>query len=227
MSERNARQVETGKTSKDQSKGSALGETLKHPVFLLLLGSVLTYLVVPVVSSEVNRRQALRDLKLKKASEIGANHTEFNSKFNVLRSVLETFHDNQVAAKPTREELKAAQKELVKEFNARRFELAEKEWWWYRDLQRETTINNLVPPEKIDEFNSYIKQYHQNIIDSHEALKPLWIELKSPDYVAGDKAAEDRIKGIRETMAKAVDELEGQRTGIIEGMSRFFVVEDH
>jgi hypothetical protein len=191
-----------------------------------MLGSALTYLVVPVVTSEVNRRQALRELRLKKASEIGANHTEFNSKFNVLRAVLETFHDNQVAARPTREEFKAAQKELVKEFNARRFELAEKEWWWYRDLQRETTINKLVTPEKVDEFNSYISQYHQNILDAHAAIMDFWEALKSPDYVAGDRPAEDHIKVLREAMAHNVDTLESQRTGIIEGMSRFFVVQD-
>ncbi|HKF57007.1 MAG TPA: hypothetical protein VKJ45_16230 [Blastocatellia bacterium] len=225
MSERSARHVEAGKSSKDQTTLSALRETLKHPVFLLMLGSALTYLVVPVVTSEVNRRQALRELRLKKASEIGANHTEFNSKFNVLRAVLETFHDNQVDAKPTREEFKAAQKELVKEFNARRFELAEKEWWWYRDLQRETTINKLVPPEMMDEFNRYIDQYKKNVSDSHDAIKELWTVLKSPEYVAGDKAAEGHIKEITTTMAQNVDRLEIERTGIIEGMSRFFVVQ--
>jgi hypothetical protein len=217
--------VEAGKSSKDQTRRSALGETLKHPVFLLMLGSALTYLVVPVVTSEVNRRQALRELRLRKASEIGANHTEFNSKFNVLRAVLETFHDNQVDARPTRDEFKAAQKELVKEFNARRFELAEKEWWWYRDLQRETTINKLVAAEKMDEFNRYIDQYKKNVSDSHDAIKELWTALKSPDYVAGDKAAEGHIKEIRTTMAQNVDRLESERTGIIEGMSRFFVVQ--
>ena len=49
--------------------------------------------------------------------------------------------------------------------------------------------------------------------------------LKSPEYVAGDKAAEGHIKEIKTTMAQNVDRLESERTGIIEGMSRFFVVQ--
>src|SRR5262249_22078710 len=176
-----------------ESRQRQLVETLKHPLILLLLGSVLTYLIWPAVTSKVNHRQAIRDLKLKKASEIGANHIEFNSKFNVLRSVLETFHDNQIAAKPTREEFKAAQKDLDKTFNDRQCGLTEKEWWWYRDIQRETTINKLIPPEAVETLNNSIAQYHQNITDAHKAILPLWQALKAPDYNPGDEETEKKI----------------------------------
>lgn len=222
MSKQAQEPVSTREETADRKAPPTVVGFLKHPMFLLVMGSVLTYFIVPAVTARINQGKAINELKLKRASEISVNSIEFEGKINVLRAVLETFHDNQVDFKLNSVEFHVAQMELVRVFNERRFALSEKEWWWLRNLQRDAAIHNLVAPEKQNQFNADVEQYIKNVGAAHDAMRPLWKALKDPGYRPGDETTEKKIAEMRTKMAGDMDGLLGERTSIVDRISRLF-----
>jgi hypothetical protein len=47
---------------------------LKHPMFLLVMGSVLTYFIVPAVTARINQSKAINELKQKRAGRANKHH---------------------------------------------------------------------------------------------------------------------------------------------------------
>ena len=91
-------------------------EVLRHPFVLFLFGVVTTSLLVPYLNSKINRNQLLQEARLKKAIEIGNHNTEFNSKFNALRTMLESFHNQNVRLRLEPAEFRQAQLKFRDDF---------------------------------------------------------------------------------------------------------------
>jgi len=196
-------------------------EVLRHPFVLFIIGVVTSSLLVPYLNSKINRNQLLQEARLKKAIEIGNHNTEFNSKFNALRTMLESFHNQNVRLRLEPAEFRQAQLKFRDDFTKRYLELDEVAWWWHPDLEREASVLGLIPTDELQALDVDLKEYGNNVNKSFPILKPLWQELTSRDYNPNDVKSIDKIKTIvAET--KALDPLFDERRILIGRITKHF-----
>ena len=198
-----------------------VGEVLRHPFVLLLIGALTTSLLVPYLNSKVNRNQLLREARLKKAIEIGNHNTEFNSRFNALKTMLESFHNQNVRLRLEPAELRQAQLKFRDDFTKRYLDLDEIAWWWHPDIEREASVLGLIPSDELQELDRDLKEYGNNVNKSFNVLRPLWQELTSRDYNPNDLKSSDKVKKIvAET--QALNPLFEERSILIGRITKHF-----
>jgi hypothetical protein len=182
---------------------------------LLILGSLLTYIIAPIVVDGINQRKLREEAKQKKAQELWQHNMEFNSKLNALKTMLESYHNQNVRLQLAPADLLEAQKEFRREFTRRYLELDEMAWWWYRDFQRETNTLGLAPRDQLSRLNADLDRYGANVNESIGLLKPLWQMLTSHDYHPNeDKTKADFERLTKEAGGKLPD-LFNKRSDII------------
>ncbi len=199
-----------------------LAEVLNHPFVLLVIGAITTSLLVPYLNSKMNRSQLLREARLRRAIEIGTHNTEFNSKLNALKTMLESFHRQNVRLQLQPAELRAAQLRFRDDFTKRYLELDEKAWWWYSDLQREAAILGLTSTRDPETLRDALEKYARNANQSVSTLRPLWQALTSQDYNPNDQASRDRVERIITDANNGLPSLFQERTHLIEEVTRYF-----
>jgi hypothetical protein len=198
---------------------------LKHPFVLLVIGAITTSLLVPYLNSKVNRNQLLREARLKKAIEIGDQNTEFNSKLNALKTMLESFHRQNVRLQLQPVELREAKLRFRDDFTKRYLELDEKAWWWYSDLQREASVMGLTSTDELRTLGSNLGKYADNVNKSFDTLRPLWQALTSHDYDPNDQASRDKVEKIIAEVNDAQNGLPSlfqARNVLIDGIAGYF-----
>jgi len=173
-----------------------VAEVLRHPFVLFLIGAVTTSLLVPSLNSKINRNQLLQEARLKKAMEIGNHNTQFNSKFNTLKTMLESFHNQNLRLRLEPAELREAQLKFRNDFTKRYLELDEVAWWWHPDLEREASVLGLIPTDELQALDVDVREYGSNMNKSFNILRPLWQALTSRDYNPNDVKSTDKIKQI-------------------------------
>ena len=195
-------QSEAGKKSgREAGPVRVVVQSLGHPLMLLLIGSLLTYIVAPIIVDGINAKKLRQEAKQKKALEIWARNTEFNSKLNALKTMLESYHNQNVRFRLAPDDLAEAQKEFRREFTKRYLELDETAWWWYRDLQRELSNLDLAPKDQTKQLNDEFDKYGRNVASSVALLKPLWVTITSHEY----RPDEDKTKTDFDNFVKQAD----------------------
>ena len=210
---------DAGSSSKSTVKQVA--EVLRHPFVLFLIGVVTTSLLVPYLNSKINRNQLLQEARLKKAIEIGNHNTQFNSKFNALKTMLESFHNQNVRLRLEPAELRQAQLKFRDDFTRRYLDLDEVAWWWHPDLEREAFVMSLIPTDELQALDVDSKEYGNNVNKSFTILRPLWQELTSRDYNPNDVKSTDKINKIV-TETQTLGPLFDERRILIERITKHF-----
>jgi uncharacterized membrane-anchored protein YhcB (DUF1043 family) len=188
--------IQTTKESESPSTTKQVLDILKHPLILLVIGATITSLLVPYLNAKVNRNEILQAARLKKAIEIGEHNTEFNSKFNTLKTMLESFHKRSVSLQLKPAEFKVAQSKFLDEFSRRYLDLDEKAWWWYPALEREASILGLTSRSELQTLDTELQEYGDNLNKSFNILRPLWRKLTSYDYNPNDKEYANEVDQI-------------------------------
>lgn len=199
-----------------------LVEILKHPFVLLVIGATVTSLLVPYLNSKVTRNQLSQEARLKKAIEIGDHNMEFNSKFNALKTMLESFHRRSVRLKLEAPEFREAHSRFVDDFSKRYLDLDEKAWWWYPALEREASVLRLISTSELQQMDSELADYGNNLNQSFNLLRPLWQELTSHNYNPGDKNSIDKVEGIITDVKKDLPSTFEARNKLIERIAGHF-----
>jgi hypothetical protein len=187
--------------AQDRHKIRVVVDSLGHPLALLLLGSLLTYIIAPVVIDGINQRKLRQEARQEKAQEVWRHNTEFNIKLNALKTMLESYHNQNARLQLSPADLLEAQKEFRRDFTKRYLELDEMAFWWYSDLEREVNTLDFAPKDKLPKLNADLTSYGQNVNDSIALLKPLWKMLTSHDYHPN----EDQTKADFERLTKDAD----------------------
>jgi hypothetical protein len=191
-------------------------DSLGHPLTLLFLGGLLTYIIAPIVVGKINERKLLQETKQKKAMEIWSHNTEFNSKLNALKTQLQSYHSQNVRLQLDPPELKEAQKEFRRDFNRRYLELDEMAWWWYRTVQREANSSALVPRNQLPRVNADLDKYGENVNTSIGLLRPMWRALTSRDYHPDDQKTKTDFEALQKAADQQMPALFEERSRIIE-----------
>jgi hypothetical protein len=188
---------------------------LGHPLTLLILGSLLTYIIAPIIIDGVNRRKLRDEAKQEKVREIWRHNTEFNIKLNALKTMLESYHNQNARLQLAPADLLEAQKEFRREFTKRYLELDEMAWWWYPTLQREMDTLGLAPRHQLPRLNADLDKYGANVNESIGLLKPLWQMLTSHDYHPNEDKTKADFERLTKDAADKLPDLFNKRSELI------------
>jgi hypothetical protein len=132
-------------------------EALRHPLGLLILGSALSSLLIPWISSRSTEAKLLQEARLTRALEVGTHNRDFDSKLNGLLTYMEMFHTQNVRMKLKPAELKEAQTAFRNKYTERYLALNETAWWWYGDITREAYLLRLTSEKDRKRLNEDCK----------------------------------------------------------------------
>jgi hypothetical protein len=150
----------------------------KHPLLVLLLGSLISVYLIPQIISWADEKKALREARVKLGSEFSDRNTEFNSKNNALATLMWQFH-TQASLDP--DGLKGYQDQFRKEYLARRMALDEMAWWWYRNLETRAKSLNLTAEES-NQLQLDLESYAGSVEKTIRALNELSDYLRSNKF---------------------------------------------
>lgn len=189
-------------------------EFLRHPLFLLIIGSVIGSLLIPYFGERATKKKVLQEARLRKAVDIIDTNTRTVSQLNSLATRVAMFHENNIRLQPSPAELKVSREKLIEDMDARYLEFEKIGWWWYRDLNDEAVILHIVPPSGSDQLREHINSYGNNMLETTNALKLLWHPCISADYDYKGKRGEE-ISAIKKNMDARLQELFNQRNAIV------------
>lgn len=197
-----------------KSSDTSVLDFLKHPLLLLIIGSIIGSILIPKISERSSRTQALQQARLRKAVEIVDNNTVTISQLNAIRTRLGMFHGDNVRLKPPPAKLKELQDQLAQDMNNRYLEFDKSGWWWYRALNEQAVILEIVPPTGSSKLRNHVEAYHDNIGQTVNVLQEMWHACVAADYDYKDA----RITQIQEKMNKAWNDVDKTRNQIVNDL---------
>jgi hypothetical protein len=135
---------------------------LGHPLFLLVIGSIIGSLLIPWIGDKISRNKVVQDARLRKAIEIVDNNTKTVSQLNSMVTRLTSFHENNVRRSPAPDKLRELQEKLVEDMDSRWAEFEKTGWWWYQDLNDEAVILGMIPAGGSATLRQHVNAYHDN-----------------------------------------------------------------
>jgi hypothetical protein len=204
----------------DESRG-ILG-VLKHPLFLLVVGSVIGSFLIPWISQKNDKSRVLREARLKKEVEIVANNVRTVSQLNSLVTRLGIFHKDNVRLKPSPAKLEALQDKLADDMNRDYAEFEKNGWWWYRSLSDEAMILQIVPPSGSEKLKNDIDAYGANITQTVAAFNDFWHKCLSKEY---DFEENGKTSEIQKQMNQRLSQLANERVSLVNNLVQDFAVE--
>lgn len=197
-----------------ENKAKGLLTVLSHPLFLLMVGSIVGSFLVPRISEKINRQKVQHEARLKKAVEIVDNNTRTVTQLNSMVTRLSSFHDSNIRRQPSPEKLKQLQEKLVEDMDARWLEFDKTGWWWYQDLNDEAVILGIIPAVGTSTLRQHVNAYHANILATSNAMKMMWRPCTAADYDYKDA----RFVKIREEMNQKLNDLFNERIQLVNNL---------
>jgi hypothetical protein len=204
----------------------SLFKSLFIPLVLLCSGSALSALVIPGIISDSSEIESLHEARLKKAIDFGDRNEDFVSKLNVLKTLMETFNNQNVRMKTSPKELRESQSQFRKEYTEKYLALDSSAWWWYWDVGREAQIFSLLSPAELQLLHKEIFEYGDSVLASKNAVEPLWKYLSSRSYTLSPEA-QQKISDLTAAMGKDLVKANQDRNNHVYNISQLFAHSVH
>ena len=192
---------------------------LKHPLFLLIIGSIIGSFLIPWISERNDKSRVLREARLKKAVEIVDNNTRTLSQLNSLVTRLGIFHKDNIRLRPSSKTLSALQDKLAEDMDKGYAEFEKNGWWWYRSLNDEAVILEIVPTTGSDKLRHDIDAYAENITQTVAAFGDFWHKCLSREY---DFEENGQVTQIQNKMNVRLNQLAGERVALVNNLVQDF-----
>ena len=176
-----------------------LSNFFRHPVILLLIGSVITSYLLPLILSEAARQESDRKEKLSIAFKFLNRNAEMNQNFNSLLVSLELFHkySSPKYLDEEQKELRKTSKELYMKFNANA-------WEWHWDLYEEAKIWKLLPESEDKYVKSALTRYTKGWTNVLKKLSNFWDTCLDDNYKVRDTSVTRLMNETREELHNSV-----------------------
>lgn len=201
-----------------QASGSRLFDGLRHPMFLLVIGSVIGSFLIPWITERASKKQVLQEARLRKAVEIVDNNQRTVSQLGALVTRLQMFHKDNVRLRPSPSKLVSLQEKLASDMNDRYLEFDKDGWWWYRNLTEEAAILEILPPEGSGKLREHVDAYAANILQTVNALNELWVACVAADY----DYQSDKVNKMESKVNTRLQELSDARNQLVTNLVRDF-----
>ena len=144
-----------------------LSRFLKHPLILLMIGSGMTYWLIPWILSDVAKKESDRKGKVALAVKYLDQNSEMNQRFNSLLVSLELFHKYSSA-----KHLSDEQRELRKNSTELYMKFDRDVWWWPWNLYEEA--KKFIPQSE--------DPYVRKALNRYTASWSIVLDKKLPDF---------------------------------------------
>jgi len=192
---------------------------LRHPLFLLIVGSIIGSFLIPWISQRSDKSRVLREARLKKAVEIVGNNTRSLAQLNSLVTRLGIFHKDNIRLKPSPAKLSALQEKLAEDMDKQYAEFEKTGWWWYRSLNDEAVILEIVPRTGSDKLRHDIDNYAENMTQTVASFGDLWHKCLSKEY---DFQENGPVTQIQTKMNERLKQLATERIALINNLVQDF-----
>jgi hypothetical protein len=155
----------------------------KHPLILLLIGSALSYLLIPWISEKSSHKRLLQEQRINKACDVLAQGLIDDERLNSIVTHFEIFNKEAESDPKT---YRTAQAELKRSFRELYSEFDQHAWWWDHDLPVQSGLLGLAPGsrQRIEELHM---AYKKNLMDSGTQVDVLRAQFLSKDYAPRDQ----------------------------------------
>lgn len=194
-------------------------QVLKHPLFLLVVGSVIGSFLIPWISQKSDKSRVLREARLKKQVEIVGNNTRTISQLHSLVTTLGIFHKDNISLRPSPEKLSALQDKLREDMNRGYAEFEKTGWWWHRSLNDEAEILEIVLPNGSQKLRDHVNEYHENIRATVAAVDLFWRLCRSKEY---DFEKDGKATELQNQMYATLKQLETERVALVNNLVQDF-----
>lgn len=164
-----------------RSKLKTLLDFFRHPLILLIVGSVITSYLLPWILSEAAKNESNRKEKLVLAFKFLNKNSEVNKNFNSLLVALSLFHKYSTPeyVHEEQKELRKNSKDLYQRFNT-------DAWSWHWNLYEEAKIWNLLPKSDDLYITKVLMRYTHNWRTVMNKLSNFWDACLNPNYRCRD-----------------------------------------
>jgi hypothetical protein len=194
-------------------------QVLRHPLFLLAVGSIIGSFLIPWISQKSDKSRVLREARLKKSVEIVNSNIRTQSQINSLVTRLGTFHKDNIRLKPSPAKLSILQDKLAENMSAQHAEFEKTGWWWDGSLKDEAVILEIVPSGGIDKLQRDVDAYAKNTYDTVDSFGDFWHKCLSKEYNFEENGT---VTQIQITMNERLKQLAAERVTLVNNLVQDF-----
>lgn len=160
------------------------------PFPLLLVGTVLSYLLIPWISSRSTHRSLLKEGRVKQVTEILDQSVLVDKQLNSIHTAFELF-EKAAVSEPS--QYKTAEGKLDSRFYDLYSEFDRPAWWWDHNLPVEARLLDL-PPGSEARIETLHEEYVKNLKDSTHEVDLLRGQFLVDGYKPGTKCNAEVLK---------------------------------
>ena len=188
---------------------------------LIAFTALVSYFLIPVITSRYNDIRSLRDARLSRAIKFGDRNNDFNGKINSTATLLRMFGRHNQRTKISGAELNEGRKDLNTKYRERYLELDATAWWWPSEFVREADALKLLSPDEIRELQADVTDYNKSVLATINQVTYLWQFLDSPEYKVDEKS-QKTIDGLETTMDKEFQTQHAIREDLVKKVAVLF-----
>lgn len=156
-------------------------EIFKHPLFLIVVGAILSYFIIPAISSISDKERRINEQKLDLAHRIIDQNTKVSKNLNSLRVTLGLFYKNHkhvtnlTSLNASRESTHSDMLKLYLHFDS-------EAWFWEVNYILKTYTSELNS-EDVSSLKTSIRNYQNVLVKSTKFIDTLWKStLRTSDH---------------------------------------------
>jgi hypothetical protein len=148
-------------------------KALRHPLTVLLMGTIITSLAIPWLNARSARARQIQEAQQAKAMEIIKSIGADNVRLNAVRSAFDVFEkEGGLTGGPALIEERRV--ELRKRVYDSYGDFEQTAWWWYGEIGREAELFGWLPKSDMSTFQTLATHYQENLLQSAAAIQKPW-----------------------------------------------------
>lgn len=190
-------------------------------LLLVTFTALVSYFLIPVITSRYNDIRSLRDARLARAIRFGDRNNDFNSKINATATLLRMYDNHNYRTKISGAELNEARKDLYTKYKERYLDLDATAWWWPSEFVREADALKLLSPDEFKQLQADVADYNKSVLATVNQVTYLWQFLDSPEYKV-DEQSRDKIARLEVAMDKEFQTQHAIREDLVKKIAILF-----
>jgi hypothetical protein len=199
------------------SKGSGLAR-LQQPLSVLLIGTILGSVLIPVLNDTANRRRLRHEERIKIALMIIEQSHETDRRLYNLMNYLVLFRKDHNDASEPQPSLKKEQYNARKAFNEMYLSYTAQAWWWHWNVKSESSLSAVATAEESTRVGQLATEYSDALEQCNQAVSKLWSPFLKDRFEPRNPQNDVLISQAREDLTKA----RKRRNEIAIEMARIF-----
>lgn len=180
-------------------------DALKHPLVLLLMGTLFGSLLIPRLNERSEHKKLRHEQRLKMALSIIEQSHETDRKMSSLTNYLDLFRGDEQINYHGKAALHADQYKARQRFDDMYLDFNAQAWFWHWNIRSESTLAALATPDESEKITMLANEYTNALIDETKAMSELWGRFLKTDFDPSDRQNSILVGKVRDEQSKARD----------------------